>query len=75
MSIRKANLDAMEGRVVTTIKAQSAKIKRAMQNSRLIRKTPTIPSRGPMPIADQVGTGMAVNILFNSLIAKPCMKG
>jgi hypothetical protein len=65
----------MGGHAVTAIKAHAAAIKRAVQNSRLIRKTPTVPPRGPMPIADQMGIGMAIDLLLNSLTAKPRMKG
>jgi hypothetical protein len=65
----------MGGCTVMTIKAHVAAIKWAVQNSWLIRKTPTCPPSGPMPIADQVGMGMAVDMLFNSLTAKPHMKG
>jgi hypothetical protein len=75
MRMHQANLDAMGGRAVTTIKAHMAAIKQSVQNSRLISKTPMIPHRGHMPIADQVGKGMAVNMLFHSLTAKPRMKG
>jgi hypothetical protein len=75
MCIHRENLDAMGGCAETTIRAHVAAIRRAVQNSRLIRKTPTLPPRGPMPIADQVGMGMAVDMLFNSLTDKPCMKG
>jgi hypothetical protein len=41
----------------------------------MIRKTPTIPLRGPMPCADKLGMGTAVDMLFNLLTAKPCLKG
>jgi hypothetical protein len=40
-----------------------------------IRKTPTIPMRGPMPLSNQVGMGMTVDMLFNSLTAQPRLKG
>jgi hypothetical protein len=36
---------------------------------------PLLPTQGPMPIADRVGMGVAVSILFNSLTATPCLKG
>ncbi len=45
--IHHATVDAMGGRAVTTIKAHTAAIKRSVQNSRLVRKTPTIPKRSP----------------------------
>jgi hypothetical protein len=72
---RRANLDAMGGRAVSTIEGHAAAVKRTIQNSRLIRKTPTIPHRGPMPLADNLGMGMAVDMLYSSLLAKPQLKG
>jgi hypothetical protein len=75
MCIRQANLDAMGGRAVATIKGHAAAVKQTIQNSWLIRKTPTIPHRGPMPLTDNLGMGMAVDMLYNSLSAKPRLKG
>jgi hypothetical protein len=65
MCIRRANLDAMGGRAVLTIQSHASALKRAIQNYCMIRKTPTIPLRGPMPCADELGMGMAVDMLFN----------
>ena len=67
MCIRQANLDAMCGRAVLTIEGHTAAIKRAVRNSRAIRKTPTIPPRGPMPLTDNSGMAIAVDMLYNSL--------
>ena len=41
----------------------------------LIRKTPALPVRGPMPMADELGMGKAVKMLYNSLTAKPRIQG
>jgi hypothetical protein len=71
MCIRQANLDAMGGRAVLTIEGHAAVVKQTVQNSRLIRKMPTIPHRGPMPLADNLGMSMTVDMLSNSLMAKP----
>jgi hypothetical protein len=42
MMIRQANLDAIGGRAVATIKAHAATVMRAAHNCQLLRKTPTI---------------------------------
>jgi hypothetical protein len=60
MCIHRANLDAMGGRAVSTIEAHAAAVKKTVQNCRLMGKTPTIPTQGPMPCADKIGMGMAV---------------
>ena len=35
----------------------------------------THPTKGPMPMTDGVGMGVAVNLLFNSLAARHRLKG
>ncbi len=75
MCIRQANLDAMGGRAVSMIKGHAAAVKQTVQNLRLIRKTPTILHRGPMPLADNLGMSMAVDMLYKSLSAKSQLKG
>jgi hypothetical protein len=75
MMIHGANLDAMGGRAVATIKAHTTSIKHSIYNCQLLRKTPTIPSQGPMAMADMVGMGLAVKLLFHSLNTVLCIKG
>ena len=75
MLIRRANLDAMGGRAKTTIEGHAAALKRFVRNARRIRRTPCIPTRGPMPLADRVGMGIATDLLLHSLTARPRMKG
>ena len=75
MLIRRANLDAMGGRAVTTTAAHASATKRVIRNCSIFRKTPTIPARGPMPMKDVVGMSTAVDMLFNSITAKPRLKG
>jgi hypothetical protein len=65
----------MGGRAVATIKAHAAAIMCMTQNCKIIQMTPPIPPRGPMPMSDSVGMGMAVTLLFNSLSASPRLKG
>ncbi len=66
-----ANLDAMGGRAVATIKAHATAILRTIRNRQQFRKTPSIPPRGPMPIS----VGLAIELLFHSLTAVPRIKG
>jgi hypothetical protein len=75
MLVRQANLDTMGGRAVATIKAHATAILRTVQNCQHFRKTPSIPPRGPMPISDGVGMGLAIELLFHSLTAIPRIKG
>jgi hypothetical protein len=71
MCIHQANLDAMGGRAILTIEGHAAAVKQTVQNLRLIRKMPTILHRGPIPLADNLGMSMAVDMLYKSLSAKP----
>ncbi len=75
MLIRQANLDAMGGQAVATIQGHAAARKRSVYYCHLFRKMPTIPPQGPMPLADTVGMGLAVELLFHSLNAVPHIKG
>ena len=40
---------------------------RVLRQCRIINKTPSLPSRGPMPIGDAVGMGVAVEMLHLSM--------
>jgi hypothetical protein len=73
MMIRQANLDAMGGRAVATIEAHASAILQAVLNCR--QKTPTTPPRGPMPMSDSVGIGLAMELLFHSTTPVPRIKG
>lgn len=73
--IRRANLDAMGGRAVTTTQAHAAAVKRIVRNCEQIRKTPTIPPRGPSLMRDTVGMSIAVDMLQSSLTASPRLPG
>ena len=75
MLIRRANLDAMGGRAKTTIEGHAASLQRFIKNASQIRRTPSIPVRGPMPLEDKVGMGIAADLLLHSLTAKPRLKG
>ncbi len=41
-----------------------------VKNASLINKTPSYHARGPFPLADTVGMGLAVDMELKSLIAK-----
>ena len=75
MIIRRANLDAMSGRAVATSKNHADEIKRVVRNCALIGKTPNIPPRGPMPLVDSVGMGIAVDMITRSLTSTSRIKG
>jgi hypothetical protein len=75
MLLNQANLGAMGGRDEATIEAHAAAILRTVRNCQQFRKTPTIPPRGPMPMSDGLGMGLAVELLFHSLTAVPRIKG
>ena len=72
--IRRANLDASGGLAVSTIEAKASSIKRTVHECELIPKSPFIPLRGPMPMGDSVGMGMAVEMLMHSAVAEPRLK-
>lgn len=72
--IRRANLDASGGLAESTIKSKASSIKRTVGECKMLRKTPFIPNRGPMPMEDNVGMGMAVEMLLHSLVARPRLK-
>ena len=75
MCLRQANLDTMGDQARTTIVAHANAIGRLVENCRLIRKTPSIPQRGATRLGDDVGMGVAVDMLLHSLTAKPRLKG
>ncbi len=75
MLLCQANVDAMLGQVVATIKAHAAAVKRSVWLCKLIRKTLTIPPRGPMAAGDTVRMSIAVDMLLGGLTGKPRIKG
>ena len=60
---------------MTTIVAHANAIGRLVENCGLIRKTPSIPHQGATRLGDDVGMGVAVDMLLHSLTAKPWLKG
>ena len=75
MMIRRANLDAMSSRAESTIASHAAAAKRSIKLCALVGKTPDLLRRGPMPVSDPVGMGLAVEMLIMSVVARPRLKG
>ena len=69
--IRRANLDASGGLAVSTIAGKASSIKRTIGECNLIHRTPFIEPRGPMPMEDCCGMGMAVEMILHSVTARP----
>ena len=70
MSIRRANLDAMNGKARSTINGHRFRTQRLVNNSVRINKTPSLAPRGPFLLCDQVAMGLAVDINQESLVAR-----
>jgi len=70
MSIRRANLDAMNGKARSTINGHCLRTQRLVNNSVRINKTPSLAPRGPFLLCDQVAMGLAVDINQESLVAR-----
>ncbi len=68
--IKHANLDAMAGKLPLTIGAHLCKTVMVINNAALVNKTPLYQPRGPFPLTDIVGMGLAVDMLVKSLISK-----
>ena len=74
MTTRRANIDAMAGKARGTIAKHVAEVKLMVINSELIGKTPNLHVRGPYPLADVMGMGVAVNMLQRSITSKGRIK-
>ena len=70
MALRRANLDAMAGKARGTINDHRLRTLELVRNAERINKTPTLEPRGPFPLKDLVGMGLAVDITQKSLVAK-----
>ena len=75
MMIRRANLDAMSSRAESTIASHAAEVKRSIKLCEMVGKTPDLLRRGPMPVSDPVGMGLAVEMLIMSVVSRPRLKG
>ncbi len=68
--IKRANLDAMLGKSPLTIRNHAQESRTVVKSASLINKTPSYYPRGPFPVADLVGMGLAVDMELKSLLAK-----
>ena len=69
-SIRRATLDALYGMSRGTIAQHRGRVLTAVRNAERIRKTPSLPPRGPLPQSDPLGMGLAVDIIQKSIHAR-----
>lgn len=72
--IRRANLDAMAGKVKSTVSAHVGRVAETIRNAKMINRTPRFEPRGPFPTDDIVGMGLAVDMLMKSLVSKGRVK-
>ena len=68
--IRRANLDAMAGKASSTIESHQRVVDQVVKLCERINKTPSFEPRGPMPLSDPIGMGLAVEMLTKSVFAK-----
>ena len=68
--IRRTSLDAMAGKSLLTNVAHLRETMTLVNNAVLINKTPSDHPRGPFPMTESVGMGLAVDMLLKSLVAK-----
>jgi hypothetical protein len=68
--IKRASLDAMLGKSPLTIRNHAQESWTVVKSASLINKTPSYYPRGPFPVADLVGMGLAVDMELKSLLAK-----
>ena len=68
--IRRANLDAMAGKSPLTIRGHLVETIAVLRNAERINKTPSYHPRGPFPLGDPVGMGLAIDMLTKSVVAK-----
>ncbi len=68
--IRRANLDVMAGKSPLTIRGHLVETIAVLRNAERINRTPSYHPRGPFPLGDPVGMGLAIDMLTKSLVAK-----
>ena len=69
MHLRRANLDAFAGKSRKTIDGHRGRNAKIVANAMRVNKTPSLCPRGPFPLKDNAGVGLAVEILQESLMA------
>lgn len=68
--IRRANLDAMAGKAVSTIRGHKNQTLEMIRIDEHANKTPSLQPRGPFPESDPIGMGLFCDILIKSVIAR-----
>ena len=68
--IRRANLDMMAGKAVTTIRGHKNRTKELVRYAEMSNRTPSLEPRGPFPEEDQIGMGLFCDILTKSVVAR-----
>ena len=68
-TVRRATLDSMSGKARNTILGHRRRTLELIRNAERINKTPSLQPRGPLPLGDPVGMGLAVDIIQKSLVA------
>jgi hypothetical protein len=68
--IKRANLDAMAGKSPLTIVVHLCKTVKVINNAALLNKTPSFQPRGPIPLGDTVGMGLAIDMLVKLLVSR-----
>ena len=70
MLIRRTSLDALAGRAPATIVGHANSVLRTVRNCAVYGKTPSLPPRGPMPMKDEIGMGLGIEMNYLSMTAK-----
>ena len=65
--VRRVNLDAIAAKSERTISDHRRETLRKVRECEAIGKTPSLEPRGPMPVADLVGMGVAIEVLEASI--------
>lgn len=68
--IRRCNLDAINGKAPSTIRGHRREVLSTVRYCSRIGKTPSFEPRGPMPVDDNVGMSVAVEMQLKSLFSK-----
>ncbi len=68
--IKRMNLDAMLGKSPLTIASHIMESRAVIRNAELINKTPSYYPRGPFPLGDLVGMGLAIDMELKLLVAR-----
>ncbi len=68
--IKRTNLDAIAGKSPLLIVAHLRESTTVVSNASFVNKTPLYQPRGPFPLTNAIGMGLAVDILIKLLVAR-----